>query len=60
MLFRSKLKETEAQQFAIAKLAKEILEKDRDKDRRLSALGEENLQQSRVFFSSIYPAFIVQ
>lgn len=44
---RSKLKETEAQQFAIAKLAKEILEKDRDKDRRLSALGEENLQQSR-------------
>ncbi|VDK81241.1 unnamed protein product [Litomosoides sigmodontis] len=42
-----KLKESESKQVAIAQLAKEILEKDKDKDQRLSALGQENLQQSR-------------
>ncbi|VDP22273.1 unnamed protein product, partial [Onchocerca flexuosa] len=42
-----KLKESESKQVAIAQLAKEILEKDKDKDQRLSTLGEENLQQSR-------------
>uniref|UniRef100_A0A915Q101 Uncharacterized protein n=1 Tax=Setaria digitata TaxID=48799 RepID=A0A915Q101_9BILA len=42
-----KLKESESKQVAIAELAKEILEKDRDKDQRISTLGEENLQQSR-------------
>ncbi|MCP9265003.1 BMA-SPDL-1 [Dirofilaria immitis] len=44
---KSKLKESESKQIAIAQLAKEILEKDKDKDQRLSTLGEENLQQSR-------------
>ncbi|EFO24066.2 hypothetical protein LOAG_04421 [Loa loa] len=44
---KSKLKESESKQVAIAQLAKEILEKDKDKDQRLSTLGEENLQQCR-------------
>lgn len=55
--YRSKLKESESKQIAIAQLAKEILEKDKDKDQRLSALGEENLQQSRVCFCVLSPIF---
>lgn len=46
--YRFKLKDSESKQVAIAKLAKEILEKDKDKDQRLFTLGEENLQLSRV------------
>lgn len=48
IIFRAKLEDAESAKIAIAKLAKEILEKDKEKDVRLAAVSEESLQKSKV------------